>query len=1341
METMLTAYPDFVPNQILTSTQLNDLRSYLDQQHRLTRVRLVGTGIACGLDWNIADQELTLSAGFGVTSDGYLVDLTEMAFDRYRAYVDPDVQLDGLPGYQSWRTEGGQVDLIELVETEATGSGASLTDEFVADRADWVVVVYLEQTSVELDSCLVTDCDSEGRNFVLTPRVLLAEPGVSAELDACGGRTPPPVVDIARLHRALKLTAVSTVDQIDMAYTRLATGVAPELSDQVVAAFETYGSYLDLDSDLDPADVRESTKAFIAGARGAQYGYDLVKDLIVAYEEMTTAACELVGTCAPALDHPRHLLLGQLSGGGSHRHGWYPSPVRDVTEGARDKVRDLFHRIVAMARAADPDRTVETPPSIALRPPSIADALETGPSASLPAEIVTPSIADRVAAADTVADAFVADAAEMLPSEVTVPFDVESMREVVAETRSVRLVPSHTERWPLGHRAIPFYYEPTPDLVRLWHPSTCCTATAPWGTGASAASDIGEDYGRCSLVRVEGHVGLDRDAAVSDIHELRSIHHVEFDVIAVHADLDAPDDGDVDEAVTRLDEIADGWGELRQAASKAWSGTTTWTATMKVLLAGLEQLREAERGDAIEAWRAERCDRLILCDVGHLEADYLAARGELLCVLDTMNEISDLPGIGDMAELPTRDETVSERRLLDELRVDLAARRPTITALDELLVAERRVRDRSLAGTAVARPEWLSLVLSWTRLRSAAAGLVNELPKQLCSFNHRLFVRRFDHVTTELAVLELLAGQIDVDVEADPANKDLRRLLDRVGATMSRAVGATRHLRPTFDAVALLYEVLRSRGAAVLRTVAERAPGLEHVGGVETGGTFVLVCGADGEVGADFSLAGQLPCCCSIDVDDVCLPPVAGVVVAVGDVELGGSETGGNWMQPVDIDLGTHHRRPNDPTGTPAGVAVPEATELGGTLERLEGGVVRYRNETPIPGAVDRFSFTLDDDQCGTDEGHVLIYLRPPEEQEVDTGTILGEVTLNGEPFSLATARLSGRPDGAEVSDDGTFRFDDVEAGRVHTVTLEIDQWDGPAAQRQVEVSAGEETTVRFALEFSTVDVIVLNERSEPEPGVVVSLISRRTREPVQRTTDRSGRVRFASVAPGPYGLLAQGSSQRFEFELGFGETVEYEFQIQREQPTGSIRGLVTFDGKRLNLEEVGFAAVATLDGRTLPVSPDASFVFQDVEVGRQFTVRVVVEPLGQEREERVVVSSPSEPAVVQLDFELASIDVVVRLPDDVIDVRRLPEIELVTDDPLPANWPALTTRLPVDDRGRVRFTGLPPGDFRVRVVGDPTEREINVVPGRREEVVLDIEGPAPDEDDGPSPRRRPPRG
>jgi hypothetical protein len=61
-------YPEFVPDQLLTSEHLNQLFGYLEEQGRLTRTNLIGIGIVCGLEvkTNAAGTQITITKGCGV---------------------------------------------------------------------------------------------------------------------------------------------------------------------------------------------------------------------------------------------------------------------------------------------------------------------------------------------------------------------------------------------------------------------------------------------------------------------------------------------------------------------------------------------------------------------------------------------------------------------------------------------------------------------------------------------------------------------------------------------------------------------------------------------------------------------------------------------------------------------------------------------------------------------------------------------------------------------------------------------------------------------------------------------------------------------------------------------------------------------------------------------------------------------------------------------------------------------------------------------------------------------------------------------------------------------------
>ncbi|HXS18129.1 MAG TPA: hypothetical protein VN764_13120, partial [Polyangiaceae bacterium] len=77
-----TNYPIFVPDQLLTSEDLNALFGFIDSEGRLTRTNLSGIGVLCGFQVlpTSDGSHITITAGTGVTSAGHVVSLKEATY-------------------------------------------------------------------------------------------------------------------------------------------------------------------------------------------------------------------------------------------------------------------------------------------------------------------------------------------------------------------------------------------------------------------------------------------------------------------------------------------------------------------------------------------------------------------------------------------------------------------------------------------------------------------------------------------------------------------------------------------------------------------------------------------------------------------------------------------------------------------------------------------------------------------------------------------------------------------------------------------------------------------------------------------------------------------------------------------------------------------------------------------------------------------------------------------------------------------------------------------------------------------------------------------------------------
>jgi len=177
-------YPVFENGQVLTSSLLNHIIDYLEPQDRLTRSRLVGVGIVCGLkpDWDAGGRTLKLSRGVAVTSEGHLIAEDETVFDRVRPYTVPipsgptaTAEEKARARYPFLFSGNTQRQAFELLPTDFQPSPGEpaptpLTAQFVAGKT---VMLFLETNLESLKNCDVNDCSDKGSEISLTLRRLL----------------------------------------------------------------------------------------------------------------------------------------------------------------------------------------------------------------------------------------------------------------------------------------------------------------------------------------------------------------------------------------------------------------------------------------------------------------------------------------------------------------------------------------------------------------------------------------------------------------------------------------------------------------------------------------------------------------------------------------------------------------------------------------------------------------------------------------------------------------------------------------------------------------------------------------------------------------------------------------------------------------------------------------------------------------------------------------------------------------------------------------------------------------------------------------------------------------
>ncbi len=215
-----TQYHRFVDNQVLTAQQLNEFIDYFEDQDRLSRVFLSGVGIACGfeLKFNAEKPSVTIGQGVGVTTDGDLIklrqnskmpglksiDLTEIEYTKYKAFEDgfgrygffkrtvlvdgkvTEVPIEMFEILPESAQDGIPLSLFSGLKNTSVSSLKNTTlhdlkdsslfkfgDSSISALSSKVVLLYLEAYGKEADLCTSVDCDNQGIEQVARLRVLL----------------------------------------------------------------------------------------------------------------------------------------------------------------------------------------------------------------------------------------------------------------------------------------------------------------------------------------------------------------------------------------------------------------------------------------------------------------------------------------------------------------------------------------------------------------------------------------------------------------------------------------------------------------------------------------------------------------------------------------------------------------------------------------------------------------------------------------------------------------------------------------------------------------------------------------------------------------------------------------------------------------------------------------------------------------------------------------------------------------------------------------------------------------------------------------------------------------
>lgn len=478
-----TFYPVFEPDQVLTDTNLNNLFAYLDQQDHLTRNKLIGIGIVCGLHTSWSGSTITITRGVGITSLGYLLHFDGGVYSHFRPYTLPDFPETIDPAvhalYNSWPM---QLLIPATQPKEANDKQLPANTDLLKTHA---VVLLLEPWLSDLKNCTTDDCNDKGKQVDITVRPVLVPRNVLQQYKYFGRQQQKfnfPAVHLQRWNvPARQIQHPANVVQAFDAV--LNSRLIRELDAACRFVYDVFSPLFESNSDDTVLNqVYNHLVQLIQSVRKNntvhyQYLYDHVDDLIKAYNDFREVVFDVLSECCPDEDlFPLHLMLGEADQSSAlnqtaFRHYFIYSPLFNQQQEKFEEARSLYNRLVLMLEQFQLPGATEGP-------------------ASLP----------------------------------------------------IRITPSYLGDAPLGKRCIPYYYKPQP-LFSFWdyQKSRKGRATLNYGYFAdiysndiAAVQPLLYDTEPYNFFRIEGHTGRPVNTALRNLAAQKLHYNLPFDVVALN---------------------------------------------------------------------------------------------------------------------------------------------------------------------------------------------------------------------------------------------------------------------------------------------------------------------------------------------------------------------------------------------------------------------------------------------------------------------------------------------------------------------------------------------------------------------------------------------------------------------------------------------------------------------------------------------------------------------------------------------------------------------------------------------------------------------------------------
>lgn len=497
LDEVSTQYRKFSKGQYIEHTQFNEFLDFFEDQDRLSRVMLQGVGIVCGLKPNLIYKNrilssIQLSQGAAITTDGDLLTLNDTGKAGEDLYVSDlktiDLQNKDYTHFKKYdnfkaqypafkKDDGSQIELWELIPVQDAGTDAQPIGN-LPDPQDKYLLLYLESYEKEVKPCRGVDCDNHGVQQIRNLKVLAAtKSGIDYILEK--DKIQPHSLFVKDILKAEKQERV-VVERLLLEQGDEAEFYSLHIKNLYVSALENSG-----------------------------YGASVFKKI--------NAISQFMGL--PAVDHEEFtsLLKQFLVQNTGFQYAY--DLLKDLT--------DTYSEIIKVL-----------PESFTLSFPDLESFPKHVMLGKLGSDLRLDEYRHRFYHSPVLDDE-----EETLQVKVLLARFAQQVQNFkyseLEKGEGIKITPSW-KSGPLGRKAVPFYYQVTPDFLKAWN----FGKTTNRSSGENLAYDpallspaghiqnpLDFNIDKNTFYNVEGHQGMSRDEAYDHLKELRDSHQLGFDIM------------------------------------------------------------------------------------------------------------------------------------------------------------------------------------------------------------------------------------------------------------------------------------------------------------------------------------------------------------------------------------------------------------------------------------------------------------------------------------------------------------------------------------------------------------------------------------------------------------------------------------------------------------------------------------------------------------------------------------------------------------------------------------------------------------------------------------------